>query len=227
MGSFKDILGGIQNTVLGTLSAECQAGCTPAALQPNLLDKAEANLTRREHLDTHSEAYYFGQLGTSLAAFLIPGGAEDDAFDAALGFTPRVAGDDTGGSWIRQLLRPKTTVYAHTQDSTTPLTDLAEKVRTSGLHPAAVNQRAIAVGVNGQGDLFAGSSTGFDAGQRAALDKLGISRVPGYGMLHAEEELVLGVPDLQRIGVSGPPICGPDQHNCLGLLTRIGVGIEQ
>ena len=61
IGSFEDILGGIQNTILGTLSAglrgaECQAGCTPAALQPNLLDKAEAHLTRAEHLDTHSEA---------------------------------------------------------------------------------------------------------------------------------------------------------------------------
>ncbi len=96
MGSFKDLLGGIQNTVLGTLSAglrgaECQAGCTTAALQPNLFDKAEANLTRAEHLDTHSEAYYFGQLGASLAAFLIPGAADSDAIDAAFGIIRRLA----------------------------------------------------------------------------------------------------------------------------------------
>src|SRR5439155_14567962 len=58
--------------------------------------------------------------------------------------------------------------------SATPLTDLADEVRTSGLHPAAVNQRTIAVGADSEGSLFAGSSNGFDAGQRAALERLGI-----------------------------------------------------
>jgi hypothetical protein len=77
------------------------------------------------------------------------------------------------------------------------------------------------------GNLFAGSSNGFDAGQRTALEMLGISRVPGVGMLHAEEDLVASVPDLERIGVSGSPICGPESHNCLALLTRLSVQTEQ
>jgi hypothetical protein len=107
------------------------------------------------------------------------------------------------------------------------LKEMADQVRMSGLHPAAINQRTIAVGMDSAGNLFAGSSNGFDAGQRTALEMLGISRVPGVGMLHAEEELVASVPDLERIGVSGPPICGPESHNCLALLTRLSVQTEQ
>lgn len=107
------------------------------------------------------------------------------------------------------------------------LKQLADRVRGAGLHPAAINQRAIAVGMDSQGNLFAGSSNGFDAGQRAVLEWLGIERVPGYGMLHAEEELMMQVPDLERIGVSGPPICGPESHNCMGQLAKLGVQIEQ
>jgi hypothetical protein len=104
---------------------------------------------------------------------------------------------------------------------------MADQVREAGLHPAAVNQRAITVGMDSGGNLFAGSSNGFDAGQRAVLARFGIERVPGNGMLHAEEELMMQIPDLQRIGVSGPPICGPESHNCLGQLTRLGVQIDR
>jgi YD repeat-containing protein len=110
--------------------------------------------------------------------------------------------------------------------SATPLKDLANKVRMSGLHPAAVNERTIAVGANAEGKLFAGSSSGFDAGQRAALERLGISRVPGSSALHAEEELLRGVPDLQRIGTSLRAPCGPLEHNCLQQLIDRGVTIE-
>jgi hypothetical protein len=78
----------------------------------------------------------------------------------------------------------------------------ANQVRSAALHPAAANHRTIAVGVNSEGQLFAGSSNGFDAGQRAALENLGMTRVPGSAALHAEEELLRAVPDLQQIGTS-------------------------
>lgn len=71
-----------------------------------------------------------------------------------------------------------------------------------------------------------GSSNGFDAGQRAALAALGIMRVPGSAALHAEEELLRAVPDLQRVGTSVRPPCGPDEHDCLRQLNEAGVGIE-
>lgn len=106
---------------------------------------------------------------------------------------------------------------------------------TSALHPAAMNHRVIAVGVDGDGHLWAGSSNGFDPGQRAALSRLGITRVPGSSYLHAEEELLPqaaatrglpGVPNLRRIGTSVRYPCGPLEHDCLGQLTNAGVGIE-
>jgi hypothetical protein len=75
--------------------------------------------------------------------------------------------------------------------------------------------------MDSQGNLFAGSSSGFDAGQRAALDELGITRVPRSATLHAEEELLRGVPDLQQIGTSVRMPCGPAEHDCaLQLATR-------
>ena len=94
------------------------------------------------------------------------------------------------------------------------LKDLANQIRTSGLHPASINQRTIGVGVDNEGALFAGSSNGFDPGQRATLDRLGITRVPGSQALHAEEELLRGVADVQRVGTSVRAPCGPFEHDC-------------
>ena len=75
----------------------------------------------------------------------------------------------------------------------------ADRLR-SGVHPAAANHRTIAVREAASGKLYVGSSNGFDAGQRAAIDIHGVQRVPGSGSLHAEEELLRAVPDLQRAG---------------------------
>jgi hypothetical protein len=55
-----------------------------------------------------------------------------------------------------------------------------------------VYQRTIAVGADSEGGRFAGSSNGFDAGQRPVLERLGIIRVPGSGALDAGEELLQG-----------------------------------
>jgi hypothetical protein len=106
------------------------------------------------------------------------------------------------------------------------LKSLASEVREAGLHPAARNNRTIAVGIDADGGLFAGSSNGFDAGQRAALARLGITRVPGSGALHAEEELLRGVPTLQRVGTSVRAPCGASEHNCALQLIERGVGVE-
>jgi RHS repeat-associated protein len=55
------------------------------------------------------------------------------------------------------------------------LTAIAQGIRTSATHAPAINQRTIAVGVDTEGRLWAGSSNRFDAGQRAALDRLGVT----------------------------------------------------
>ena len=106
------------------------------------------------------------------------------------------------------------------------LKDLANEVRTAGVHPAAINQRTIAVGIDSDETLFAGSSNGFDAGQRAALERLGIQRVPGSANLHAEEELLRGVPNLERVGTSVRAPCGPDENDCASKLARAGVEVD-
>jgi RHS repeat-associated protein len=106
------------------------------------------------------------------------------------------------------------------------LKDLAEQVRLGASHPAAKNQRVIAIGEDSQGGLHAGSSAGFDAGQRAVLRLLGIGRVPAIPGYHAEEEVLTAVPDLLRIGISGQPPCGPEIHDCLQQLTDAGVEID-
>jgi len=111
--------------------------------------------------------------------------------------------------------------------SSTPLKDMASEVRDAGLHPAARNQRVIAVGSDGSGGLHAGSSNGFDAGQRAALERLGINRVPGSAKLHAEEELLRALDDLKKVGTSKRMPCGPSEHDCLRQLVERGVEIEE
>jgi len=92
----------------------------------------------------------------------------------------------------------------------------------SGRHQPADDRRW----PDSEGGLFAGSSNGFDAGQRAALERLGITRVPGSGALHAEEELLQGVPGLGRVGTSGRSPCALDKHNCAQQLFGAGVQVE-
>jgi hypothetical protein len=125
-----------------------------------------------------------------------------------------------GGNALRLLLK---SVAA---EETASLRSLASQVRVAGQHLAARNQRTIAVGVDSKGNLFAGSSSGFDKGQRAVLNELGITRVAGSGKLHAEEELMREVPDLWRIGTSVRMPCGPAEHNCALQLLLRGVVVE-
>lgn len=115
------------------------------------------------------------------------------------------------------------------------LQSLSNRIRVAGGHPAAVNQRTIAVGRDSQGRLFAGSSNGFDAGQRAAADALGIPRVPsrtipnpagGHTRLHAEENLLNAVPELRTVGTSKRFPCGASERNCGAQLQAAGVKVD-
>lgn len=131
-----------------------------------------------------------------------------------------------GQRWGNAPPRAETVVATGVAAKTPGLKSLASEVREAGMHPAARNNRTIAVGIDADGGLFAGSSNGFDAGQRAALERLGITRVPGSGALHAEEELLRGVPTLQRVGTSVRAPCGASEHNCALQLIERGVGVE-
>jgi RHS repeat-associated protein len=106
------------------------------------------------------------------------------------------------------------------------LQKLAKMIREAGKHKPAINQRVIAVGQNAAGVLFAGSSNGFDAGQRAMADKLGIQRVPSSTGNHAEENLVKCVPDLKSVGTSKREPCGPTEHNCAGKLAELKIDVD-
>jgi len=101
----------------------------------------------------------------------------------------------------------------------------AGQIHKSGGHPATRNQRVMAVGRSRSGNVYVGSNAGFDRGQREAADRLGVIRVPTHGGMHAEENLVLSVPDLTEVGTARLYPCGPDQHDCQGLLTRGGIKI--
>jgi hypothetical protein len=122
----------------------------------------------------------------------------------------------------------QTPVLVHNCGTTRPtdLKSMAEEVRSAGTHPASRNQRTIAVGQDSKGNLHVRSSNGLDAGQRAARDRLGLQSVPGSGNLHAEEELLRSVPDLERVGTSARMPCGPLEHNCALQLAERGVVVE-
>lgn len=106
------------------------------------------------------------------------------------------------------------------------LVDKAARIRNAGLHPAARNNRTIAVGEDAGGRLYAGSSNGFDRGQRAAAEALGIKCVSCKAGAHAEENLLREVPGLRRVGTSKRSPCGPAEHNCRAQLEERGVDIE-
>lgn len=105
-----------------------------------------------------------------------------------------------------------------------PLHEVADEIRTAG-HPIAADRRTIAVGQDAQGNLHVGSSSGLDAGQTAAAERLGVNQVPSRPGLHAEEELLEGVRDLRSVGTSRRLPCGPGEHNCAGQLLERGVTV--
>ncbi|GAB3172620.1 hypothetical protein GCM10027059_42390 [Myceligenerans halotolerans] len=80
---------------------------------------------------------------------------------------------------------------------------------------------------SGRSTFYAGNSNGFDTGQKAALDRLGITRVRSREGFHAEEELLEEVPDLVRVGTYKRFPCGPDEHNCALQLAERGVKVDQ
>ncbi|WP_444923039.1 FG-GAP-like repeat-containing protein [Microbulbifer sp. DLAB2-AF] len=106
------------------------------------------------------------------------------------------------------------------------LQGLAEEIRSSGNHAAPRNNRTIAVGEDVNGNLFAGSSNGFDAGQRAAADALGIKRVPSRRGTHAEEDLMHYVNGLKKVGTSKRSPCGASEHNCAAQLLKRGIEVD-
>jgi uncharacterized protein RhaS with RHS repeats len=106
------------------------------------------------------------------------------------------------------------------------LSGLSDLIRDGGQHPAARNNRVIAVGENSQGELFAGSSNGLDKGQRAIAKENGIAIVRSKRGAHAEENVMRDVPDLKRIGTSRRSPCGPSEHNCARQLSERGVEVE-
>ncbi|WP_232241240.1 LamG-like jellyroll fold domain-containing protein [Kutzneria sp. 744] len=121
------------------------------------------------------------------------------------------------------------TVLVHNSDPCRDLVDMAQQVRTSGKPGPQVNQVTMAVGETESGELSIASSHGFDRGQRAAADDLGLRRVPSLTGNHAEENLLDDNPanlldNLKRVGTSSRAPCGPGEHNCAGKLD--GRGIE-
>lgn len=103
----------------------------------------------------------------------------------------------------------------------------AQQIREAGLHPASVNERTIAVGQDAAGNLSAGSSNGFDAGQRAMADSLNIRRAPNLFGKHAEENLISDYEGklwpLERVGTDPQGPCGPTWHDCAGQLGNLGI----
>ncbi len=104
---------------------------------------------------------------------------------------------------------------------------MAKQIREAGDHPAAINQRTVAVGQDETGNLTAGSSNGFDAGQREMADSLGIRRVPSLADQHAEENLLSdnngSLWPLRRVGTDARTPCGLEEHNCAGQLDDLGI----
>ena len=102
----------------------------------------------------------------------------------------------------------------------------ANEIRKAGQHPAARNNRTIAVGEDANGNLHAGSSNGFDHGQREAADNLGVNRVPSRKGNHAEENLMDAVENLRKVGTSKRNPCGPGEKNCAGRLRERGIEVD-
>ncbi|QWW19103.1 hypothetical protein I6B53_08240 [Schaalia sp. 19OD2882] len=107
------------------------------------------------------------------------------------------------------------------------LREMAEQIRLNAESFFPRVRRTIAVGMDSKGGLWAGSSNGFDRGQAAMCDKLGIEIVPTMNGKHAEEELLNGVPDLVAVGTSNRMPCGPAEHDCAGQLADKGIQVVE
>lgn len=107
------------------------------------------------------------------------------------------------------------------------LKKMASEIREGGQHPAARNNRTIAVGEDAEGNLFAGSSNRFDRGQKVVAEKLGVKIVKSKAGQHAEENLMREVPGLKRVGTSVRAPCGPTEHNCAQQLADALIEVEK
>jgi len=164
--------------------------------------------------------------GTSTCAYDAPAPLSAPLVTTAV--APRPLAGPGVASWVRHVSFGRFGVAADTAPS---LSSLAEQIRTAGRPGAAVNQRTIAVGEDAAGNLYAGSSGGFDAGQRAAADALGLTRVPSRTVageaMHAEEDLVGAVPDPQRVRTSGGSPYGASAHIVASMLDDLGVTVDR
>jgi hypothetical protein len=106
----------------------------------------------------------------------------------------------------------------------------AKQIREAGLDWQSVNRRTFAVGQDEEGNLVAGSSNRFDAGQIEMARSLGIRRVPSIYDQHAEENLISdyqgSFTQLKRVGTDVRAPCGVEEHNCAGQLDRLGIEHE-
>lgn len=160
--------------------------------------------------------------GDMLARKAVPGGSIVGKVIDRFKKTPVAEGVERANKEIAQQSVKK----AKSEVSEGDLVAKAEKIRKAGTHPASRNQRTVAVGENSEGELFAGSSNGFDKGQRAAAEELGVKCVSCKKGQHAEENLLREVPDLKRVGTSSRAPCGAGEHNCRGQLLEKGVEID-
>jgi hypothetical protein len=100
----------------------------------------------------------------------------------------------------------------------------AQFIRGAAETNQAAGQRTIAVAQAPDGSLYAGSSYGFDAGQKAMAQLLGINLIPTDRRLHAEENLIKFLKgNFCTVGTYQQAPCGPDRHDCAGQLTRLGI----
>ncbi|MFV0506142.1 MAG: hypothetical protein ACK5L5_05450 [Bacteroidales bacterium] len=92
--------------------------------------------------------------------------------------------------------------------------------------------RTVAVGQDVDGNLFAASSNGLDAGQRAKALELGITSLNSSTVmvdgknLHAEEVRLKDVDNLDTVGTWKRVPCGSDEHDCAKQLKDKGVKVE-
>jgi RHS repeat-associated protein len=108
------------------------------------------------------------------------------------------------------------------------LREMAREVHGAADSPFAL-RRTIAIGQDAEGSLWAGSSNGFDRGQRAALERLGINRVVGSNTLHAEGELLRadkgGLFTLKSVGTWSRMPCADAGFMCAASLDARGVTV--
>jgi hypothetical protein len=158
----------------------------------------------------------------------VANGVADTAYDYTHGSPGEIFGRVSGDVVLVGLTRGAGRVGGGGRMLTRPrgqLVDYARQIREGG-HPIAASRRTIAVGEDAQGNLFAGSSNGFDKGMKSKAAELGVMPVRSDSNLHAEEDLLREVPDLTRVGTSKRTPCGPSEHNCEAQLRARGIDID-